>query len=113
MVNTVSQPGETVVWRAYVFDAVTGGKLPADAADGTCDWTLTVMDGAGHKDSFAPIGQGIGLGQLTIVKPPAPGVAGTGIHHRLGSAGVVRWRIIDRVTITAYIVLRENDCLDG
>jgi hypothetical protein len=115
--NTVYQPGETVVWRAYVFDAVTGGKLteaaiksrelkvqvtldggqtldlaygahppgapasnqemywtgawgiPADAAAGTYNWTLTVTDGAGHKDSFTPIGQGIGLDQLTIAKP--------------------------------------------
>lgn len=115
--NTVFQPGEAVVWQAYVFDAVTGGRLsqaaieqrgikitvtlgngstvdlkygghppnapaanqenfwtgawdiPADAATGTYNWTMTVSDNAGHKDSFTPIGQGVGLNQLTIAKP--------------------------------------------
>ncbi|MEJ2356687.1 MAG: hypothetical protein P8Y13_01225 [Deinococcales bacterium] len=111
------QPGEAAVWRAYVFDAVTGARvtqaeitnrdiklqvtldngksidmsygahppgapassqehywtgawtIPADAAAGTYNWTLTVTDGTGHKDSFTPIGQNIGLDQLTIAKP--------------------------------------------
>jgi hypothetical protein len=115
--NTVFQLGEMIVWRAYVYDAVTGArvneseiqsrdikvqvsldngtsvdlawgahppgapassqehywtgawKLPSDMATGTYNWTLTVTDGAGHKDSFTPIGQGIGLDQLTITKP--------------------------------------------
>ena len=115
--STVFQPGESVIWRAYVYDAVTGGRvtpgaiknrdikvqvsidggktldlaygahppgapassqenywtaawsIPADFAAGTYDWTLTVTDGAGHTDSFKPIGQGIGLNQLTIAKP--------------------------------------------
>ncbi|MEJ2289930.1 MAG: hypothetical protein P8Y02_15115, partial [Deinococcales bacterium] len=43
--------------------------IPADAAAGTYNWTLTVTDGTGHKDSFTPIGQNIGLDQLTIAKP--------------------------------------------
>jgi len=115
--NTVFQPGEAVVWQAYVFDATTGGRLsqdaidargikvevtldngdsvtmdygahppsapasnqehfwagawdiPADVATGTYNWTITVTDNAGHKDSFTPIGQGVGLNQLTIAKP--------------------------------------------
>ena len=115
--NTVFQPGEAVVWQAYVFDAVTGARLtpdaieqrgiklevhmadgnviamkygahppsapaanqehfwtggwdiPADAATGTYDWTMTVSDNAGHSDTFTPIGQGVGLNQLTIAKP--------------------------------------------
>jgi hypothetical protein len=115
--NSVFQPGEAVVWRAYVFDAVSGARvsqaevtsrgiklevtldsgktvdmsygahppgapassqehywtgawdIPSDAAVGTYNWTLTVTDNAGHKDSFTPIGQGIGLDQLTIAKP--------------------------------------------
>lgn len=117
--NTVFQPGEQVVWQAYVYDAVTGirvtpneiqdrgirlevtldngntvgfaygahppnvssssqdhfwtgsWKIPADAATGTYNWTLTVTDGAGHHDSFTPIGQGVGLNQLTVAKPPS------------------------------------------
>ena len=115
--NSVFQPGESAVWRAYVFDAVTGARvtqdeitnrdiklqvtldngktvdmsygahppgapassqehywtgawsIPSDFASGTYNWTLTVTDGAGHKDSFTPIGQNIGLDQLTITKP--------------------------------------------
>lgn len=115
--NTVFQPGEAVVWQAYVYDAVTGARvtageiknraielhvtlsdgkdikmdygahppsapavnqehfwtgawdIPTDVATGTYNWTLTVTDNAGHKDTFTPIGQGVGLNQLTVAKP--------------------------------------------
>ncbi len=115
--NTVFQPGEAVVWQAYVFDAVTGARLtpdaieqrgiklevkfedgmtvdlkygahppsapaanqehfwtgawdiPVDVAVGTYNWSMTVTDNAGHSDTFTPIGQGVGLNQLTIAKP--------------------------------------------
>lgn len=115
--NTVFQPGEAVVFQAYVFDAVTGARLtpdaveqrgikltvtfddgmtidlkygahppsapaanqdhfwtgawdiPVDVAAGTYNWTMSVSDNAGHTDTFTPIGQGVGLNQLTIAKP--------------------------------------------
>lgn len=43
--------------------------IPADASTGTYNYTLTVTDSNGNKDSFTPIGQDVGLNQLTVAKP--------------------------------------------
>lgn len=44
-------------------------EIPEDAATGTYNYTVTVTDDNGNKDAFTPIGQNVGLNQLTIAKP--------------------------------------------
>ena len=44
-------------------------SIPSDGATGTYTWTLTVSDNQGHTDTFTPIGQGVGLNQLTVASP--------------------------------------------
>lgn len=115
--NSVFHPGESIVWRAYVFDGETGERLdaaaiaerdvtvtasldtgesfelhyaphppgaevtdeywtygwaiPAEHPSGLFAWTVTVSDAAGAEVQFAPIGQDVGLPNLTIT--PAGG----------------------------------------
>lgn len=109
--NSVFHPGESIVWRAYVFDGETGErvdaaqieergltvtvmldgeplemayfphppgaenvefywthawKIPADQPMGMYTWSVVVRDAAGAEVVFEPIGQGIGLPNLTI-----------------------------------------------
>lgn len=47
----------------------TAWDIPADAATGTYNYTVIVSDNAGHTDTFSPIGQDVGLNQLTVAKP--------------------------------------------
>jgi len=44
-------------------------EIAADASTGTYNYTVTVTDNNGHKDAYTPIGQNVGLNQLTVAKP--------------------------------------------
>jgi len=43
--------------------------IPADVSTGPYNYTVIVTDSAGHSDAFTPIGQDVGLNQLTVAKP--------------------------------------------
>lgn len=51
-------------------------KVQPTHPTGTLPWTLAVTDTAGNQVSFAPIGQGIGLGVLTIAEKGAAPAGG-------------------------------------
>lgn len=49
------------------FYWVHGWAIPADHPTGMFAWSVVVRDAAGNEVTFAPIGQGVGLPNLTIV----------------------------------------------
>lgn len=111
--NSVFTLGESIVWRAYVYDGETGEQvsaeeleargvtvtarvdggpelemafsphppgaedvafyhvaawqIPADHATGVFTWSVVVQDASGAEVVFEPIGQDIGLANLTLV----------------------------------------------
>lgn len=49
------------------FYWVHGWAIPSDHPTGMFAWTVVVRDATGAEATFAPIGQGVGLPNLTIV----------------------------------------------